>query len=59
MVIDHATICPITDDDEFFETLEILQNEWYIGSEIDDEFFQNIQDQKPFIFTLSKDSTTV
>lgn len=59
MVIDHATISPITDDDEFFEIIEILQNEWYIGSENDDDFFQEIQNQKPFIFTLNKDSSTV
>lgn len=59
MTIDHATIFPISDDDEFFEALESLQNEWYIGSENDEEFANKIQDQQPFIFTLQKDSSTV
>ena len=59
MVIDNMTLCPISDDDEFFETLASYENEWFIGSENHSEFNQCVLSNKPFIFSLSRDSSKV
>jgi hypothetical protein len=53
------TLSPISDDEEFFETLASYENEWFIGSENDSEFIQCILSNKPFIFSLSRDSNKV
>ncbi len=59
MVIDSVSICPISDEDEFFDTLKSYETEWFIGSESEPEFSQNILLNKPFLFTLCKDSVNV
>ena len=56
MIIDHATISPISDNDEFFETLDSYIQEWFIGSENDEEFSRQINAKKPFLFSLQNDS---
>jgi hypothetical protein len=59
MVIDHVTICPISDDDEFFDNMKTYEQEWFIGTETDPEFTQNILANKPFLFSLFKDPLKV
>lgn len=59
MAIDHVTICPISDDDEFFDNLKTYEQEWFIGTETDPEFAQNILASKPFLFSLYKDPLKV
>ncbi|CAF0745830.1 unnamed protein product [Brachionus calyciflorus] len=56
MTIDHATLSPISDDDEFFETLDSYEKEWFIGCENDEEFGRQINEKKPFLFSLQRDS---
>jgi hypothetical protein len=59
MVLDNATICPITDDEEFFDSIKTYEEEWFIGTEADNEYSQNILLNKPYIFSLCKDSSKV
>lgn len=59
MIIDHATICPITDNDEFFETLNSYRQDWFIGSETDEEFSKQINAKKPYLFSLQNDSKVI
>jgi hypothetical protein len=59
MVIDSVSIYPISDDDEFFETLKSYETEWFIGNESEPDFSQNIVLNKPYLFTLCKDTVNV
>ncbi len=59
MVIDHSTIYPINDDEEFFDTLKTYEQEWFIGSENDLAFSQSIINNKEFLFNLYKDTEKV
>ncbi len=59
MIIDNATICPITDDDEFFDTLKTYETEWFIGNETDIQYSQNVLNNKEFLFSLYKDTKNV
>lgn len=59
MIIDHATISPISDDGEFFDLLESYEQEWFIGSEKEPEYAQNICNNKPYLFSLHRDASKV
>lgn len=59
MAIDNFTICPISDDDEFFENLQNYEDEWFIGTENEPEFAKNILSNKPYLFSLYKDPSKV
>ena len=60
MSIDHFTyISPISNDDEFFDALKDYAKNWFIGTESDNEFSQNIMQNKPFIFSVYRDTNKV
>ena len=59
MIIDNETIYPVTETDDFFETLESYIKEWYIGMESDFEYAMNILARKEFIFSLYLDTKKV
>lgn len=59
MVIDDITICPIEDDDEFFETLKSYIGDWFIGKQTDPEFSKNILNNTNHLFSIYKDEKSV
>jgi hypothetical protein len=59
MTIDHATICPITDDTEFIEALKTYEEEWYIGTENEIDYAKSILKNKEYLFSLYKDQQKV
>ena len=59
MVIDHISICPITEDEEFFDTLKTYEQDWFIGIESEPEYSKNILNNKEFLFSMYKDSKNV
>jgi hypothetical protein len=59
MAIDSFTIYPISDDSEFFETLQDYEQNWFIGTEMDTEFSENISKNKPFVFNVYRDLNKV
>jgi hypothetical protein len=59
MAIDGFTIYPISDDSEFFETLQDYEQNWFIGTENDNEFSENISKNKPFVFNVYRDTNKV
>ena len=59
MVVDSVSIYPITDDEEFIDTLKLYEKEWFIGSDNEPDFAQSILQNKPFLFSLCKDSSNV
>ena len=59
MIIDHATIYPVSEDEEFFETLKSYEQDWFIGTEADPDYSTHILNNKQFLFSLYMDSTTV
>jgi len=59
MVIDNVTIYPISDDAEFFESLNDYNSNWFIGVEKDPMFAENLIQNKNYLFSLYKNDTNV
>lgn len=59
MVLDHVTICPISDDDELIDTLRTYEQDWFIGTESEPDYAKNILNKKKYLFSLYKDPQKV
>jgi hypothetical protein len=59
LAIDCLIISPCETDDDLFETLKTFETDWFIGHENDPEYILNIQNCKPYIFTLFDDTGKV
>lgn len=59
LVIDHVTICPIENDDEFIDSIKTYEQDWFIGTETDTDYATNIINNKQYLFSLYKDPQKV
>ncbi len=59
MVIDHSTICPITDDAELLDSIKTYEEDWFIGTENETDYATSILNNRNFLFSLYKDPQKV